>query len=620
MAGGIVSLIAIGAQDGYITGTPHITYFKSTYRRHTNFAMEVFVTPIVGAQPGSRSNVEILRHADLASKMCIRVKLPAIRSNVLADPKQKIAWTKRLGHVLIKRVGIKIGGMTIDEHLGIWLDILYELTHSKSSERGYLRMIGDVPELTALKGKELFHESVEEMLPEYTIYVPLQFWFCRDFGSAIPLTALQYHQIMLSLEFEDVSRLITWTGTSSPDISDIKFKECSLLVDHIYLDTEERAKVAHDSCEYLIEQVQHQDEAISGSTGSGSTIAKCRLSFNHPTKEIVWALQVGAFNGGNVYSQASGQRGRFLGYTHDNNKWHSDALDYAAKNIAESAVLLNPTEALIKSGEVNSIPVHEVKSKATGNDGNMGHRIKVEIVNTNVEAFTKASPPTEIDTTNNAGIKVYVADTWFSGLSPVFLRSKEDEELLDYIDSARVIVKHADGKIVSVEAVEVKHRLNLEQISVPLEDLQKDSRFVHNSNFKVHPDVFITQLNYGLRLDGGGNPVVSGTIELNATPRFERMNGSYFNYYQPYNHHTSTPCDGINVYSFAIRPEKHQPQGTTNLSRIDSTILNLEISDTVRSNRSTKLDYLRDSKLHIFAWSYNIVRISNGMAGLAYAN
>ena len=145
-------------------------------------------------------------------------------------------------------------------------------------------------------------------------------------------------------------------------------------------------------------------------------------------------------------------------------------------------------------------------------------------------------------------------------------------------------------------------------------------KIVPSARFCVHKDVTVNQLNYGLRLDGRGNPVHSAKIELNGHDRFDRQEGSYFNYYQPYDHHTRTPADGINVYSFAISPEKHQPSGTTNFSRIDSTILNIKFADSLRCHRKLKLDIARDSCLFIFAWSYNVLRVMSGMAGLAYSN
>jgi hypothetical protein len=148
-----------------------------------------------------------------------------------------------------------------------------------------------------------------------------------------------------------------------------------------------------------------------------------------------------------------------------------------------------------------------------------------------------------------------------------------------------------------------------------------DYRSTNSAQWCAHKDVTVTQPgNYGLRLDGKGNPVQSGNIQLNGHERFKVQEGSYFNYYQTKNHHTRTPADGINVYSFALHPEKHQPSGTTNLSRIDNTILNLNFADALRKNSALKLDIATNSKLYIFCFSYNVLRVMSGMAGLAYSN
>ncbi|ARF09336.1 major capsid protein [Catovirus CTV1] len=117
------------------------------------------------------------------------------------------------------------------------------------------------------------------------------------------------------------------------------------------------------------------------------------------------------------------------------------------------------------------------------------------------------------------------------------------------------------------------------------------------------------------------NPVYEANIQLNGLDRFDLMHGNYFNYVQPYQHHTSTPADGINVYSFALHPEQHQPSGTANLSRIDNTQLNIKFADPFRSNKPVpQLNLARDSKFYVYAFSYNVLRIMSGMGGLAYSN
>jgi hypothetical protein len=110
----------------------------------------------------------------------------------------------------------------------------------------------------------------------------------------------------------------------------------------------------------------------------------------------------------------------------------------------------------------------------------------------------------------------------------------------------------------------------------------------------------------------GRNPVIRAKIQLNGHDRFQERLGSYFNLVQPYQHHTSGPATGINVYSFALKPEEHQPSGTCNFSRIDNAVLQLQLTP-----KSVAGD---GGKVRIYATNYNVLRIMSGMGGLAYSN
>lgn len=619
MGGGIISLVANGAQDVYLTGSPQITYFKVIYRRYTNFAMETIEHAVDSAKPGGRYSVQVQRNGDLATKTALRVKVPAVRSDVLGSGTEKVAWVRRVGHALLKEVEVKIGGMRIDYHIGVWLDVFYELTHTYEEERGYRALIGDVEELTALKGKQLFDNTSEVLLPEYTLYIPFQFWFCRNYGLALPLIALQYHEVRIDITLEDSSKLLVWTGSSAPNLSNFAFKDAGIMIDYVYLESGERRKYAQLGHEYLIEQVQFTgEENVVINTNSSSNNQKFKLSYNHPTKELVWALKVGAFNGEANRSAFSGGRGKFLTYTHDDNAWAS-AVDDAARNLAEGCVFVNPSGLSGCTGQINGQPVHlcSEKNNAGYNDG---QRVVVELRNYNVTGLANGEDLVDI---NETGITVWCYDTLYSSIDFALLGNNNGVELSDMLNYAKVIVSHTDGKAgtISIEATEVRHTLSLTDVSVPVEDFTVDNRSADSAKYCVHKDVTVTQPNnYGLRLDGKGNPVHSGNIQLNGHDRFKVQEGSYFNYYQTKNHHTRTPADGINVYSFALHPEKHQPSGTTNLSRIDSTYLNLNFADSLRVQNRLKLDISRDTKLYIFAFSYNVLRVMSGMAGLAYSN
>lgn len=190
MGGGLMQLVAYGAQDVYLTGNPQITYFKVVYRRHTNFSMETVEHTLNGNPDfGRPSNVTILRNGDLATRIYLKIRLNSVRLDVDSNPDERlsVAWVRRLGHSLLKHYDVEIGGSRIDRQYGTWLDIWYELTHNFNQERGYRAMIGDVPELTRL---HQVNKSAQEVIPEYTLYIPLQFWFNRNTGLALPLIAL----------------------------------------------------------------------------------------------------------------------------------------------------------------------------------------------------------------------------------------------------------------------------------------------------------------------------------------------------------------------------------------------------------------------------------------------
>jgi hypothetical protein len=111
----------------------------------------------------------------------------------------------------------------------------------------------------------------------------------------------------------------------------------------------------------------------------------------------------------------------------------------------------------------------------------------------------------------------------------------------------------------------------------------------------------------------GNNPVVVGNIKLNGQDRFSEREGAYFNLVQPFQHHTNIPAVGINVYSFSLNPEDHQPSGSCNFSRIDTATMNLTVTNNTVGNGNT-------AKVRIYATNYNVLRVMAGMGGLAYSN
>jgi hypothetical protein len=247
MGGGLLQLVAYGAQDVYLTGNPQITFFKVVYRRHTNFALESIQQTFNGSVGyGQRVTATISRNGDLISRAYLVIKTK--------DTK----LVPYYGLKVIKHAEVEIGGQRIDKHYADWMYIWNELSMPVGKKEGYYNMVGG-------KGGD--------ELVDLSLYIPLEFWFCRNIGLALPLIGLQYHEVKINIQFEE--------GTLVADIPASNLS-ASLWVDYIYLDTDERRKFAQSSHEYLIEQLQF--------TGRESATNKIKLNFNHPVKELIWVV------------------------------------------------------------------------------------------------------------------------------------------------------------------------------------------------------------------------------------------------------------------------------------------------------------------------------------------
>jgi hypothetical protein len=264
--GGLMQLVAYGAQDVYLSGNPQITFFKAVYKRHTNFSTEAITQTFSGSPDfGRRVTCPITRNGDLITKMYLVCKVTGTSSN-------EWGWSPQLGHALIDNVELEVGGSRIDKQYGDWMNIWYSLTRTSGHVAGYADMIGDTAE----------NQKLATSHGTQTLYVPLQFFCCRNNGLALPLISLQYHDVRVNFEFAAGSSVVNYKG-SAPSVS---MASCELLVDFVFLDSEERKRFAQSSHEYLIEQLQ-----FTGEESVNSTNVKTRLNFNHPCKALFWAVK-----------------------------------------------------------------------------------------------------------------------------------------------------------------------------------------------------------------------------------------------------------------------------------------------------------------------------------------
>ena len=406
MAGGLMQLVAYGAQDVYLTGNPKVTFFQAVYKRHTNFAMEN-IEQTVNGTPGAdgRVSVTVARNGDLVADMYVEMKAG---DKAATDD----AW---IAERAVKDVELSIGGQRIDKHYQKWWRLYSELYLDESKKANY----GKMTTSAHVGGK---------------IFLPLIFFFNRNPGLALPLIALQYHEVRLDFDLSSDFKAAGVTDGST-------FK---VWANYVYLDTEERRRFAQKGHEYLIEQVQHTG---TDTVSAGSEVQK-RLSYNHPVKELVWCLDNGddSFRTANAHATVTSN---ILGVTAESNCLVSSSL---------------------------------------------------------------------------AGVPLVA----FKGAN----FSEDDNGTLD--------------------------------------------------TFK---------------------------LVLNGQDRFKEQSGKYFNQVQPFVHHSGSPAPGVYAYSFALKPEEHQPTGSCNFSRID----NAQVAIKAKTG-------IAETTLRMFATNYNVLRIQSGMGGLAFSN
>jgi hypothetical protein len=475
MGGGLLQLVAYGAQDVYLTGNPQITFFKVVYRRHTNFAMEAIQQTFSGiANYGNTVYCQISRNGDLIHRTYLQV---GIKAQTEAQNTSEQSYVDYLGLRLLKSVSIEIGGQQIDKHYSDWLYIWNELSLPRGKRYAYDTMVGADREA-------LNHGVYGDSANVTTLYIPLEFWFCRNIGLALPLIALQYHEVKIKIEFETATNCVyvgsASDGNAAPNVTDYSLKDPNLWVDYIYLDTDERRKFAQLSHEYLIEQLQFTGQETLGNNG-----ARIKLNFNHPCKELVWVAK-------NTLTS------HWYNYT------------FSTTNTTTGGF---PSKNPTKASDDTNLPI-----------GSFGSDPLAYAVSSNLAG---SSSVLDIPTINK-----YLQDNY-----------------IPFVDSASTTIV---------------------------------------------------------------NPFETCLLQLNGNDRFNVRNGNYFNLVQPYQHHTNIPLNrGINVYSFALKPEEHQPSGTLNMSRIDTAILDVKprtITGTLNAN------------INIYAVNYNVLRILSGMGGLAYSN
>lgn len=520
MAGGIIQLAAYGVQDLYLTGDPQITFFKAVHRRHTNFAIESVPQYFSSrADFGSSTSCTITRAGDLASRVFVYVEIPSIPRftdplTSLDDTHRLTAWARHLGFALIQEASIEIGGRRIDKQYGEWLYIWSQL--SQTSPEAINKLTGNTPALTLLTNGK----------PGYQLCIPLQFWFCRHTGLAIPLVALAASDVKITISFRPLTDCIITAPTHS----------ISILEDAV-----------------PFEQGDYIEQTIKGQTIRGYVI-----DYDYINKRLYY----------NKLGGVSASKQAFKAYQTD------DTHAYPVRGSTLSASLTVPG-ALYPLSLAPLQPLHlDLHIDTVSNR-------PYRIYKTGSNAYATPQPNT-IEVIEARSLPLLQLTNAYLLVDYIYLDAEERKKFStvnhEYLIEQLQLIT-ASG-LTSPNA-----KINL-TFNHPCKALYWTAQLEHDTG----PNSLNEWFKYTTSSPGSTSSLtLAARLSLNGRDRFSTRTYEYFNWYQPYVHHARGPALGINMYSFSLYPSNLQPSAALNMTLIDQASLLLKLSPSISTTNTARV-------------------------------
>ncbi len=295
-------LASRGIQDSHLSIAPEASFFKKTYKRISNYAIEALDMSLDSIAWGQARQVNINRNGDLLTEMWLVLELELLE---LADPAEdggndKVFWTNCLGHAAITLASLDAGNSEVDRITGEWLEINHELTSQYDIDNSELV-------LRASSTAQLIDWSLNGNTSDTSgndvvqLYVKLPFYFTKARSQALPTIALQYHDLKLKITLKAKDALTVYTSSANTTLHATNNGDIIsgyVMCNFAFLDALERRLFAANSHEYLITNIQYSDY---NTKAASATRVNCNLNMSHPCLAFYWYVLTAANLAQNQY-------------------------------------------------------------------------------------------------------------------------------------------------------------------------------------------------------------------------------------------------------------------------------------------------------------------------------
>jgi len=650
--GALLSLVAYGAQDVYISGNATVTHWRQVVRRHTPFALEEIEQTINGSiNFGQRVTITVSRNGDLMKSACLVINMPVLPIGY--------SWVSSTAYRLCPEISMEIGGQKIDTLYGEWCNMMHELNTPESKITSLDKLVGRDFDGKDSSGK---FSPVGGRQALDALYLPLTFWFAKSPSSALALIALQYHEVKFNVEFAELSDMVRmwdeaascWVPVSGPMPELQGTLNVNAFVEYCFLDTSERRKFATSSHEVIISQTQYQGTDVVTNT-RGDVMYPIRLNLNHPVSALVWSAGLGeatATGSLDPYDcryapkhalalEKRAARGQVrINIDIDNGTNGALAADTAQASYVHATVTPGTDlEHLIQVGDVVIGRFYDAGTIISAIDHSTNDIQFADATDTNYTTTTTSNRlsvllhPNIYPLNNGAGdfaiatgmitkvagseVTIGLDNSGTLGLitmqSGVCLESDFSTHIAG--DGSTAPVQVAGGiTFVLGTAPPSKWVGQRVVVTQPSYIFSRDAVTIAEPFHKTINDVPVPADGSSHPPVSNQNPLTSVTLSLNGHERFSPRPGDYFEHMQTLAHAPRCPKKPVMMYSFALSPFDLCPSGTTNFSRIDTAIMQMRMRDPAYGAAS------EIRHVNIFARSWNLLRLLSGMGGVAFSN